>query len=277
MKSDRYPQVKIFGVRVDCLTQEQLAIEIEHAVWSRKPKLSFIVFKPYVEFLMRAYDDPNIARLLNQANRVMADGVSVQWAASYYANRTGFFRWLKSWLIDIHRSKWRNQVIPERGAGVDATKKVLAQAQEHGWRIGILGGPADTQQTKRALEERFPKLRGIIVESGYYALQDEAEVVERLKKAKLDILFVAIGFPRQEKFIIQYREQGLAPVMLGEGGTFDYDQMGGPKKRAPLIMRRLSLEWLWRLLLEPRRLRRQLAIPRFMWTVYRLSNKKLSR
>ena len=89
----------------------------------------------------------------------------------------------------------------------------------------------------------------------------------------MDILFVALGFPKQELFMAEHVQARLARVMLGEGGTFDYDEMGGRLRRAPAWMRRSGLEWLWRLGVQPSRIGRQMSIPRFMWRIFRQSRR----
>lgn len=265
--------VYISGVGFDPITQAQLNDDIAHHI-DEPDKRSFLVVKPYVEFLAAAQADASKVTLINQADRVVADGVAIQWAASYLHGRRGLTRFIKSLLIDIQRASWREQVIPERGAGVTATQQLLKRAEQAGWRVGILGGPRDTGATFAAVQERYPQLKLMTVESGYFSPGDEAELVVRLKKCKLDLLFVAMGFPRQEDFMVRQRDAGIAHVMLGEGGTFDFDEMGGPLKRAPKAVRRVGLEWLWRLFRQPSRAGRQASIPRFLRSIYREGKEK---
>ncbi len=265
-------RVTISGVEFDPIKQAALLSAIERHI--AKGKGSFLVFKPYVEFLAAAQKDPRVSELLNQADRVVADGVAVQWAASYLAGPTGVGRWLRSLIIDVQRSAWRNAVIPERGAGVTATRKLLERAEELGWRVGILGGPAETDQTQVALMERFPKLQLVDVKSGYFDSNAESALVTDLQKDRLDLLFVAMGFPRQEEFIVRHRSDRIAKVLVGEGGTFDYDELGGPLKRAPKWVRSIGFEWLWRLWQQPSRWRRQASIPRFLVAIYREGREK---
>jgi N-acetylglucosaminyldiphosphoundecaprenol N-acetyl-beta-D-mannosaminyltransferase len=78
-----------------------------------------------------------------------------------------------------------------------------------------------------------------------------------------------MGFPLQERIISRLAEHLKHGVLIGEGGTFDYEQFGGTRTKAPAIMQRLGLEWFWRLILEPNRIKRQLAIPRYIWRIWR--------
>ncbi len=266
---------RLLGVRIDLLTQEQLTQEITQHIAARQARTaSFLVAKPYVEFLDRARRDPSVRKLLNGMDRTVADGVALQWAASYLDGPTSLWRLIRTLVYDLQRMSWRTKIIPERGAGVDATARLLQVAAQYGWRVGILGGPPDTQATLRAVSERFSLLQLINVYDGYFTEEEADKLTEAIRGDKLDVLFVALGFPRQEEFMQRHRNDQLAAVMIGEGGTFDYDQMGGPRKRAPRWMRRIGLEWLWRLLVEPHRIVRQLAVPRFIWAIYREGRKK---
>jgi N-acetylglucosaminyldiphosphoundecaprenol N-acetyl-beta-D-mannosaminyltransferase len=126
-----------------------------------------------------------------------------------------------------------------------------------------LGGPKDTLATQKELEKRFKNIK-VNIWSGFYEESSESELVKDIASKNLDVLFCAMGFPKQEKFIVKHQNKLNAKVLIGEGGSFDYDQLGGSIKRAPAWMRKLSLEWLWRLVIQPKRIRRQLAIPNFI-------------
>ncbi len=263
-----HSRVDVAGIAFDPITQEELMRDIKKHIASSN-RQSFCIAKPYVEFFTRAWTDTEIAAILAAMDRVVADGVAVQWAASYLAGKRGLGAWLRSLIIDIQNSRWREQIIPERGAGVDATQKLLRHAIKEGWSIGVVGGPKDVERTRRQLQILYPKLEIVGVWSGYYNLRDEPKLVSAISKKYPDILFVAQGFPKQEQFIDRNRSNRLARVLIGEGGTFDFDSMGGDLKRAPVWLRRLGLEWLWRLIIEPNRWRRQLALPKFIWGIYR--------
>jgi N-acetylglucosaminyldiphosphoundecaprenol N-acetyl-beta-D-mannosaminyltransferase len=99
----------------------------------------------------------------------------------------------------------------------------------------------------------------------------EAELVTDLHATRPDLILVGMGFPLQEELMAKLAPQLSHGVLIGEGGTFDYDSFGGVRTRAPRWVQTIGLEWLWRLATEPSRWRRQLAIPRFIWTVYRSS------
>lgn len=275
MSNSGVSRVEVGGLYFDQITQEQARERIARAVRQRKrSEVSFVVVKPYVEFFVGAWKDPNVLRILRGADLSLADGIAVQWAASYLTGKRSMWRLVRSLLYDVQQPVWRTSVIPERGAGVDATHALLLEASRKSWRIGVIGGPRDTNATRRALRRLYPgvDLRGVW--SGYFTGTQENDLVAEIKAARLDILFVAMGFPLQETFIDRHKSDHFAKVLIGEGGTFDFDSMGGPLKRSPAWMRRIGLEWLWRLLQQPRRWRRQSAIFHFIAGIYRAGAQK---
>jgi len=266
-------KIPILSLNIDPLTISEANNAIAEFV--RKPqKISAIVIKPYVEFLVAASKDLQITRELNKADLCIADGVSLQWAASFLYGQPNNKRFLKvprsglRWLQD---PVWRAQVIPEKMAGATQTADLLRMAEKNGWKVGILGGLNSPSEIQKAIKQRFPKLNSIKTWSGFYEPSSEQSLVTDIAANKLDILFVAMGFPRQENFMFRHKHAHLAKVMIGEGGTFDYEQMGGPIRRSPIWMQKSGTEWLWRLARQPKRFRRQLAIPRFVWAVKRQS------
>jgi N-acetylglucosaminyldiphosphoundecaprenol N-acetyl-beta-D-mannosaminyltransferase len=274
MKQTAPSRVEVAGIGFDPITQDQLISDIDDRIRQKKRVASLTVYKPYVEFFVKAWNNPQLKQIINCGDRVVADGVAVQWAASYLSGKRSFWNWLRSWLVDIQNRQWRERVIPERGAGVDATHKLLVHAVEEDWSVGIFGGPRDIEHTKKAMHKLYPKLRLVGVWSGFYDTSEEGQIMSQIQTKYPDILFVAQGFPRQEKLIDKYRSKNIAKVMIGEGGTFDYDSMGGDVRRALSWLRRFGLEWLWRLIIQPKRWRRQTAIPVFLWRIYKIGKEK---
>jgi N-acetylglucosaminyldiphosphoundecaprenol N-acetyl-beta-D-mannosaminyltransferase len=262
-------KVDILSVQVDALTIKEANNMIASFIHQPRKSASRIVVKPYVEFLVTARRDSKIATMLNTADLCIADGVSLQWAASYLYGEPHkkALKVPRSGLKWLQNSNWRSQIIPEKMAGATQTTDLLYMAEANHWRVGIIGGVNSPDQIKDAVKERFPNLTHLSTWSGFYKLPDEPKLTEDIASAKLDLLLVAMGFPRQEEFMIRNQYNGLAKVMIGEGGTFDYEQMGGPIRRAPMWMQKGGLEWAWRLTKQPKRFSRQLGIPKFVWAV----------
>jgi len=268
-------RVNILGVEVDPLTIADANNVIVQLI-AQPAKKSYYVVKPYVEFFVTSMGDPKIQSILNDADLVLADGVSVQWAASYlYSNpRQAFLKTWRSLLFWLQKPQWKNQILPEKMAGANQTYPLLQLAEKNGWRVGIIGGNNPPKSTKLAIQKRFPKLKYIEVWNGYFSPTEEKDITTQISHEKLDILFVAMGFTRQELFIDRNLNNNLATVMIGEGGTFDYNEFGGSIKRTPKWIQKIGLEWLWRLFRQPKRIKRQLSIPKFIFSIRRQAKKR---
>jgi N-acetylglucosaminyldiphosphoundecaprenol N-acetyl-beta-D-mannosaminyltransferase len=258
--------IYILGVRIDVYKIEEInSLIVEYA--KKETKKPLVIFKPYVEFLSLAGKNDDIKKLLNSSDINIADSSAIQWAASYLYGKPSIgsnnISTYFSLIFRLQSEKWRQQILPQRMAGVDQTLPLLRLASKNNLKIGILGGPKDTLATQKELEKRFKNIK-VSIWSGFYEESSESELVYDIASKNLDVLFCAMGFPKQEKFIVKHQNKLNAKVLIGEGGSFDYDQLGGSIKRAPAWMRKLSLEWLWRLVIQPKRIRRQLAIPNFI-------------
>lgn len=258
--------IYILGVRIDVYKIEEInSLIVEYA--KKETKKPLIIFKPYVEFLSLAGKNDDVKKLLNSSDINIADSSAIQWAASYLYGKpnigSNIISTYFSLIFRLQSEKWRQQIVPQRMAGVDQTLPLLRLASKNNLKIGILGGPKDTLATQKELEKRFKNIK-VNIWSGFYEESSESELVYDIASKNLDVLFCAMGFPKQEKFIVKHQNKLNAKVLIGEGGSFDYDQLGGSIKRAPAWMRKLSLEWLWRLVIQPKRIRRQLAIPNFI-------------
>jgi N-acetylglucosaminyldiphosphoundecaprenol N-acetyl-beta-D-mannosaminyltransferase len=230
----------ILGVRVDDVTYEEALERIERSILSRSMCQIATV---NVEFIMEARRNTAFRRVLTQAALCVPDGIGVLWAA-----------------------RRRGKPLRERVAGVDLVERIVSLGAARGWRVFFLGAaPGVAERTAGILARRY---RGLIV-AGCYAgsprPEDEAAIVARVRVAEPDVLFVAYGAPSQDQWIARNQALTGAAVAMGVGGSFDF--LAGLAKRAPLWMQRFGLEWLYRLLRQPWRLRRQLVIPQFMLLV----------
>lgn len=258
--------INVLGVRIDPLTIDELNQKILQRVDQDTGK-ELVIFKPYVEFLSLAARNKQICELLNKSDINAPDSTALQWAGSYLygdpPTSSNSLSTLRSLLVNMQIQNWRKQVVPERMAGLDQTLPLLKQANLKKLKVAVLGGPKDILKTKSELQRRFKNLK-IQIWSGYFNSSQESEIVKEIANFSPDVLFCAMGFPKQEEFIIRNRSHLGSKVIIGEGGSFDYNQLGGHIKRAPRWLRRIGLEWLWRLLLQPKRIGRQIAIPTFI-------------
>jgi N-acetylglucosaminyldiphosphoundecaprenol N-acetyl-beta-D-mannosaminyltransferase len=234
--------VSILGVRVDDVTYQEALARIGRYIEGGGVHQVATV---NVEFIMQARRNPVFWDVLAQASLCVPDSVGVMWAA-----------------------RRQGRPLRQRVAGVDLVEKIAAQGAAHGWRIYFLGAaPGVAEQAATVLGQRYPGFKVAGCYAGSPRPGEDDEIVGWVRAARPDVLLVAYGAPKQDLWIARNQARIGVPVAMGVGGSFDY--IAGAVQRAPRWMQRAGLEWLYRLLKEPWRLRRQMAIPHFMWLVLR--------
>jgi len=234
--------VDILGVQVHAVTYEQVVDIIANWIAHGQPH-QLATANP--EFVMAAQHNPEFLQVLNQADLCVPDGAGLLWAA----RRLG-------------------RTFPERVTGSDLVPLLAHTAAERGWRVFLLGAaPGVAERTGQILLDKNPGFRIAGVDAGSPSEADAPALVERVRLARPDILWVAYGAPAQDLWIARHSSQLGVPVMIGVGGAFDH--IAGVRKRAPVWIQRIHLEWLFRLITQPWRWRRQLALPRFVWAILR--------
>ena len=234
--------VEILGVKIDNLKVGEALERIEQLIEEgRRGKPRYIV-KPNTEIVTYAQSDSQFKNILNFADLAPPDGVGL-----------------------MIGSKLLSSGLNQRVGGPDLTEAILKLAEDKGYSCYFYGAkPKVIEKLSLVLKKRFPKLKIAGLRHGYVE-KDESVVVE-IKTVKPDILFVALGYPKQEKWIATNLNDFKVPLSIAEGGSFDF--ISGETKRAPYWMRKLGLEWLFRLIIEPGRIRRQMALPKFLWLIF---------
>jgi N-acetylglucosaminyldiphosphoundecaprenol N-acetyl-beta-D-mannosaminyltransferase len=276
-KQTKFPKYTIQGVEIDAVTLAQATDYITNlAVDAQSP--ACYVIKPYVEFLVAAKQREVIRRCLNDAELSLADGVALTWAAYYlFGGSHNMLRWFWSLCQIIISPAVMKRVLPERFAGIKATWKLLEACQAKDLRVFLVGSPKNQsiEQTGVAIKKRLPSIQIVGHFKGYFEAGDKERLYGQLREHKPDVILVGMGFPKQELLMAEIVSNKIIPhgVLVGEGGSFDYEGFGGALKKAPALVQQVGLEWLWRLILEPSRIGRQLAVPRFAWRIYRQGRK----
>ena len=234
--------VAILGIPVHDVTTEETLALIDQFVRDDVPH-QLCTVNP--EFIMAAQQDAEFKRILQHASLNLPDGIGVVWAAKHLGHP-----------------------LRERVAGSDLVGLMADRAQRTGWRIFLLGGAEGVaERAAIILRERYPQTNIVGAYAGSPRPEDEADIAARIRSSGANILLVAYGAPQQDKWIDRNIERTGAAVAIGIGGSLDF--IVGTQKRAPHWMQRLGLEWFYRLIREPWRWRRQLALPRFVWYVLR--------
>lgn len=220
-------RIEMMGCQIDNLTMEETLQTVEGFIHSGQPHQHVVV---NVDKLVKANEDPELRRIINDCALINVDGMPVVWA-----------------------SRLLGKPLKERIAGVDLFESLMRRAADRGWRVYLLGAREEVVLGVKAVYER--KYPGLVVagyRNGYWTPGEEAGVVEQIKVAQADLLFVAISSPKKEHFLGRYQAEMKIPFAMGVGGTFDVAV--GKVKRAPLWMQKSGLEWFYRFLQEPRRM-----------------------
>ncbi len=232
--------VRILGVRIDDITMDEALARMEAMVSEGKAH-QVVTVNP--EFVIRAQRDPAFHTVLEEADLALPDGFGLLWAA-----------------------RLLGCPLRERVAGSDTVPKIAQLAAHKGYRLFLLGAaPGVAARAAEVLVNQNPGLQiaGTFAGSPHPDLDDE--LVTRVRSNRPHFLFVAYGAPHQDFWIHRNLHRLGVPVCMGVGGTLDF--IAGVTPRAPRWMRERGLEWLYRLVRQPWRWRRMLALPQFVWRV----------
>ncbi|MEA4902704.1 WecB/TagA/CpsF family glycosyltransferase [Desulfitobacterium sp.] len=237
-------RTEVLGVKIDNYTIQETVMRIREAV-EKKEQTWVVTANP--ELIFAAGRDARLKQLINRAQIVTPDGVGVVWAA-----------------------KRLGHPLPERVTGIDLIESLFPVAAERKWRIFFLGSkPGVAELAARKVTEQYP---GIVCQTqhGYFQPEEQPEIIERIQTFQPQLLLAGLGAPRQEFWIASHLD--LATVSIGVGGSFD--ALAGLNKRAPQWIRNIRLEWLYRLLKQPQRIKRQMVLPKFAWRVIKQGKKE---
>lgn len=228
--------VNILGVKFHRVTMEQALEKVDSLMKEPGPQL---IVTANTEMVMMANQDPLLFEIIRRSALVVPDGIGIVWA-----------------------SRILNCPLEERVPGVELMDKLLERSAEKGWRVFLLGAkPGIADQAAENAKKKYAKLNVVGTYHGYFTKEEEQELISRIKAAKPDLLFLALGVPKQEKWAAANLAKLGIPLAMGVGGSFEI--LAGTTKRAPKWMCRSGLEWLYRLIKEPWRIGRMMALPQF--------------
>jgi N-acetylglucosaminyldiphosphoundecaprenol N-acetyl-beta-D-mannosaminyltransferase len=225
----------ILGVDVSTDNYDALTSKLLKKIDNRE-KAFIVAINP--EKIIKAQEDAALMKLLNSADFQIPDGIGV-----------------------ILASKFKGGQIRERVTGIDMMLKLCEAAAKHQKKIFLYGGkPGRADEAKVKLEEMYP---GIKIAGTLHGYEKDQQVVRNaINLSSADIIFVAMGSPAQENWIIANKDSLHPSVYQGVGGSFDV--ISGRIDRAPESFQKLGLEWLYRLIKEPWRIKRQVVLPLFL-------------
>ena len=231
-------KIDVMGLKFDSMTMDEALSRAEALL--RGDKAAYVV-TPNAEIAYEALHDGQLREMLNGADLMLPDGAGV-----------------------VLASKLLRTPVKQKVAGVDFADQLLGVLERNGQSLYLLGGkPGIGELAAQKMLEAHPQLRIAGIADGYF--QDEAPVIAKINASGADALFVCLGAPKQERFMVQHQQELHVHLMAGLGGSLD--AFAGTVQRAPAWMIRLNLEWLYRLIREPKRFRRMLRLPKYLWAV----------
>lgn len=235
-------RIDVLGVPVDCVDMKRSLDIVDQYVHGDKPE-SVIAVNP--EKIIKARRDPKLLAQLREAGLLIPDGIGVVAAAR---------------MLGLGRM--------ERVPGSELMPEICDLSARKGYPVYLLGGrPEINEKVAMALKDRYKGIQIVGRQDGYYKDSEIHGVVENIKKSGAQIMFIALGSPKQELWMREYLKNTHIKVCQGVGGTFDV--LAGEVKRAPSAFRKMHLEWFYRLISDPRRVFRQAALPKFVFAVIR--------
>jgi len=233
-------RVNILGCTLDPVSMEE-AVQIVADMITLEGCHQVITLN--AEIIYQAVHQLPLQQMINQADLITPDGAGVVWAAQHLGCP-----------------------VKERVTGIDLVARLAQEGAERGWSFYFLGAaPGVAAEAAAKLCALYPQLQVVGTADGYFSSADEKQVIEAINRSGANILLVGLGAPRQDLWIAENREKFACQVAIGVGGSFDV--LAEKLNRAPGWMIKLNLEWLYRLVKEPSRWRRQLALPRFVGLV----------
>lgn len=237
-------KVNLLDIPFDNLTLQNILLKIETAIQKKEKKSIFFV---NADCLNKSVEDYAYKDTLQKGDYILPDGSGINVACNMIDNP-----------------------LKENLNGTDLFPHICKLAQTKSYRLFLMGAREGVaQMMKNKLEKSYPSLKIVGTHHGYVKEDKMQSLIDEINKTKPDILFVALGAPFQELFIQRYKEEITANLFLGVGGLFDFYSL--KTKRAPLFVREIGFEWVYRMIQEPKRMWKRYIIgnPQFLYRIYK--------
>jgi N-acetylglucosaminyldiphosphoundecaprenol N-acetyl-beta-D-mannosaminyltransferase len=244
-------EIEVFDIKIHPLKRSEFASIIESGLKNGSQIVQNGVNAASISALVK---DDRLRQALNNSDLVNIDGMSVVWALRFFGYEN----------------------IPERVACPDLANEILKLADKNNYTVFLFGAEkACLGLCKKQLQNTFKNLKIVGYRHGFYNKEDEPSIIAMINKVKPDILLIGMPSPKKEFFVEKYRDELSVKYILGVGGLFDI--LSGMKKRAPLWMQNLGIEWFYRFIQEPLRLWKRYSIGNieFIWLVFREKLRRL--
>ncbi|MCX7771935.1 MAG: WecB/TagA/CpsF family glycosyltransferase [Clostridia bacterium] len=240
-------KIDIHGVMIDNVTMDEALERVIQMLGEPRPHA---IYTPNAEIIMQSTRDAELKDILNAADLVVPDGAGV-----------------------ILASKILNRRLKQKVSGVDLTKRIFMNTDKRATSFFIFGGkPGVAEMASVNILSEFPRANIVGFRNGYFKEEDIPEIIKQINASRAEIVLVALGAPKQEKWIHQHAGELNCKVLMGVGGSIDI--FAGTAPMAPEFMRKSGFEWLYRLIKQPSRYKRMMDLPRFMMLTYKTKFKK---
>lgn len=238
-------KIELLGITIDAISPKKVIERINKHIPNRMSGFMHIITADSLA-IARAKQDPDFKKILDRAEMVVPDGAGIVWAADFMGTP-----------------------LPGRVPGVALVSQICEISAKAGYKIFFIGSKPGVAEKAAETIAEGTKVSFVGIENGYFKpdSEEEVKILEKIAESGADIVFVALGVPRQEDFITKLRKYAPHTVAIGVGGSFDV--ISGSLPRAPIWMQQCGVEWLFRLWLEPKRIARMLEIPVFVLRVMR--------
>lgn len=239
--SKSVPTVSIFGVPFSKMDMDETVEYLTSSIEEGRQQ-HVITANPIM--VMSAVENPAFSRTMARADLIVPDGSGIVWAANYCGSP-----------------------VKERVTGFDLMHRLLEQGEKRRWKAYLLGTSQEIiEAAAEKLQLQYPQVKIVGYRNGFFGPDEDEAIVEEIRSLSPHLLFVARGMEKED-WNAHYKERLGVSFIMGVGGSFDI--VSGKLKRAPVLFQKLRLEWLYRLLQEPSRYKRMLALPKFVVKVIR--------
>ena len=236
-------KVNILGINIDNVTESECVETIRQALREKKNKK---IFTPNTSIVLSTVKDKKMNHLINSADLLIADGIGL-----------------------VQASKILNDPLPQRIAGIDMGEKILEIANGDRLSLFLLGGTKESVSTAaNKIRDKYRNIKICGIHHGFFDTNGAygQKLIKIINSKAPDIIFVCMGYPKQELWISQNAHKiPSLRLSIGLGGSFDV--WSGKVRRAPVIFRKLNMEWLWRMIIQPQRLKNLSDIPCFYYYI----------
>ena len=238
-------RVNVLSIGFDNITLDEAVLKAVSLIERRQ---GAYVVTPNPEIVMMAQENAELKETIACANLVLPDGIGI-----------------------IYGAKILGTPIKERVPGIDFVSKLMESLSERKGTVYLLGAkPGVAAKAAENLEKQYNGLKVVGTHDGYFT--DDSEIIAEINRLKPDLLFVCLGFPKQEIWMRDHLFDLDVGIMAGLGGSLDV--FAGEVRRAPVLWQKLGLEWLYRLMKEPSRIGRMMRLPQFLLCVMKERVKK---